>query len=208
MIVVIALAVLFFGKAEYRVEAPFVVESEDVMYVPAPFDGYIERVDVRVGDLVKTDDPLLTFDSRDIIFQKTALLADQSRYRREMQKARADNAPAERLIAEAQLQQTTANLSLTRHRLAHELTEAGSGEIAFASQPELKFSIRVERIEPVAEVRDGGNVFPVRATFVDPLETWYRPGMTGGGKLTVGKRRLIWIFTHETIDFLRMLLWW
>jgi hypothetical protein len=259
ILVVIALAVLFFGKVEYRVEAPFVLESEDIMYVPAPFDGYIERVDVKVGDIVKADDPLLTFDSRDMIFQKTALLADQSRYLREMQKARADNAPAERLIAEAQLQQTNANLSLTRHRLAqagvvapfdgvvvegdlrerigapinqgeilfkiaklenlyvelavderdkHELTETGSGEIAFASQPKLKFSIRVERIEPVAEVRDGGNVFPVRATFVGPLETWYRPGMTGVGKLTVGKRRLIWIFTHETIDFLRMLLWW
>ena len=39
---------------------------------------------------------------------------------------------------------------------------------------------------------------------VDEVE----PGMTGVGKLTVGKRRLIWIFTHETIDFLRMLLWW
>jgi biotin carboxyl carrier protein len=259
LIVLVALLVLCFGKANYRVEAPFVLHSDDVMYLPAPFQGYIERVDVRVGDLVEKGDRLLTFDTRDLIFQKTALLADQSRYRREMEKARAENALADMRVAEAQLQQTTANLALTRHRLeqatveapftgvivegdlreqlgapvdqgetlfkvaelknlyielavperdVHELLETGGGEVAFASQPELKFAIGIERIEPVADVREEGNVFVVRANFSVENEDWYRPGMTGIGKLDVGKRRLIWIFTHETIDFLRMFLWW
>jgi hypothetical protein len=27
-------------------------------------------------------------------------------------------------------------------------------------------------------------------------------------KVNVGKRNLLWIFTHRTVDFLRLYLWW
>jgi hypothetical protein len=37
---------------------------------------------------------------------------------------------------------------------------------------------------------------------------WWRPGMSGIAKLDVGRRRIIWIATHRTIDFFQMLMWW
>jgi hypothetical protein len=32
--------------------------------------------------------------------------------------------------------------------------------------------------------------------------------MSGIAKLDVGRRRIIWIATHRTIDFFQMLMWW
>jgi hypothetical protein len=34
-----------------------------------------------------------------------------------------------------------------------------------------------------------------------------RPGMEGVGKVEIGSRRLIWIWTHELIDWARLKLW-
>ncbi len=35
-----------------------------------------------------------------------------------------------------------------------------------------------------------------------------RPGMEGVGKVQVGDRKLIWIWTRYLVDWLRIQLWW
>jgi hypothetical protein len=32
--------------------------------------------------------------------------------------------------------------------------------------------------------------------------------MSGVAKVNVGERNILWIFTHRTVDFLRLYLWW
>jgi len=32
--------------------------------------------------------------------------------------------------------------------------------------------------------------------------------MSGVAKINVGKRNIMWIFTHRTIDYLRIFFWW
>ena len=93
-------------------------------------------------------------------------------------------------------------------RDVHELTRGATGEIAFVSRPALKFPIRVERIDPVAVPEELENVFIVRALFPEAVSPWWRPGMSGIAKVNVGKRNILWIFTHRTIDFLRIFFWW
>lgn len=90
----------------------------------------------------------------------------------------------------------------------HELGGAESGEIAFLSQPGTKFPIQGRALEPAAVTKEGGNVFLYRCDLARNAETWFRPGMQGVAKIDVGKRRLIWILLHRTIDFLRLQLWW
>ena len=89
----------------------------------------------------------------------------------------------------------------------HEIDEGREGEIAFVSMPDRKFPIRVEVINPVAMVKDEGNVFPARCRFTQEIESWWRPGMSGIAKVHVGKRNILWIFTHRTVDFFRLLFW-
>lgn len=64
----------------------------------------------------------------------------------------------------------------------------------------------VVRIVPVAVAGDGRNTFRVEGALreVDPR---LRPGMEGVGKIVVGRARLIWIWTHPIIDWMRLLVW-
>jgi RND family efflux transporter MFP subunit len=81
------------------------------------------------------------------------------------------------------------------------------GELAFASQPDRRFAVTIERIEPMALPRPEGNVFLVRCTLPAEAEGWWRPGMSGVAKLEAGSRTPLWIATHRTLDYLR-LRWW
>lgn len=89
----------------------------------------------------------------------------------------------------------------------HEISTPASGEIAFASQPSLKFPMDVLRVDPVAVPKDKLNVFLVRADFSEHPEEWFRPGMTGVAKIEVGPRTFFWILTHRLVDFIQLKLW-
>ena len=259
LVITVALAILLFGKATYRLEAPFSVRTDDLVYLPAPIDGYIEEVSIKVGDDVNEGDTLLAFDIRDLRLEESAAIATMTRYLQEAEKARAAKKPSDMQIARSMADQARAELDLIRLRLeqseivapmtgviiegdlkelvgasvskgdvlfkiarlesmyveldanekdVHEITGQPTGEIAFASQPELKFPIWVERLDPVAQVKDSGNTFSVRASFAGEIERWWRPGMSGVAKVNVEKRNLLWIFTHRTVDAIRLWLWW
>jgi biotin carboxyl carrier protein len=88
-----------------------------------------------------------------------------------------------------------------------EIVGRSRGEIAFVSQPKIKYPVTIRVLQPAALTKKEGNVFLVRLQPDAKLETWWRPGMTGLCKLSVEKRTLFWILTHRTVDFLRMKLW-
>lgn len=81
------------------------------------------------------------------------------------------------------------------------------GEMAFVSQPRLKFPVTIQTVEPAAVTKKEGNVFLVRLQPQNPAG-WWRPGMTGLCKIEAERQCLFWIITHRTVDFLRMKLWW
>lgn len=93
-------------------------------------------------------------------------------------------------------------------RDVQEIQVGAVGEIAFASQPKLKFPIRIVLIEPVAVADERGNVFVVRCALESTPEGWWRPGMSGLAKLEGERRTFFWIFFRRTVDYLRLLFWW
>ena len=253
------LAFMVIGQWNYRVEAPFILHTDDLAYIPAPFDGYIDDVHIQVGDPVGENEQLLTLDSRELLLEESSAIADRTRYAREAKKSSAREDLAEMRIAQALKVQTEARLDLIRYHLAnaelrspfsgvvvegelkellgapvrkgdvlfkvakienmyaildidekdiHEITLNQTGELAFVSRPELKFPIEVSLVEPVALTKEEGNVFPVQCKFSGSIENWWRPGMSGIAKINAGKRNILWIFTHRTINFFRLLLWW
>lgn len=255
----VLLAILAFGKMEYRVEAPFILKCDALAQIPAPFDGYLEEVRFRVGDAVTQGETLLMLDTRELLLQESAAVAERQRYQAEAQKAESEGNVAEMRIAQASADEAKARLDLATHHVAqasvlapfsgyavegdlreriaapvkqgevlvkvakidallpeiamqerdiHEITDGQHGLIAFASGPQESVPIEIERIEPVADVREKGNVFIVRGRFTGPAQTWWRPGMTGVAKIDVGQRNILWILLHRTVDFLRLKLWW
>jgi len=114
-------ALVFFAiivKLPYRVEAAFILRSEDVRQVSAPFDGYIDTVQVKIGQKIEKGHRLLLLDTSDLLLAESAALANQIRFQREVEKARARNTLIEMKIAQARTDQAQAQLELIRHRLS------------------------------------------------------------------------------------------
>ena len=86
------------------------------------------------------------------------------------------------------------------------VTVGQSGVVVLRSGSESGMEFVVERITPLAEARDGKNVFRVEAR-LNTIPEYLRPGMEGVGKIDAGPRRLIWIWTHKFSRWLRLTLW-
>ncbi len=110
------------------------------------------------------------------------------------------------LLKVARNEKLFAQLKLNERDI-HELAVGQQGEIAFVSQPNQSFQVKVERIDPVAQAGEEGNLFQVRALAGETAPAWWRPGMSGIAKVEVGQRRILWVLTHRTLDFLRLKLW-
>jgi multidrug efflux pump subunit AcrA (membrane-fusion protein) len=242
----------------YRIEAPIALRSSDIVFVPAPFDGYLKQVHVEVGDAMPAGAPLLELDTRELVLEESMAVADELRYAREAEKAQAARQLADMQIALARQQQSGAKLELIRHQIAsarvrapfsgvvvegdlrknlgapvrkgdlllklahsanlylelevdqvdiHEVRPGMTGAFAFVGRPDLKYPVQVERVDPAATMREGRNVYLVRARIDSVPEAWWRPGMGGAVRLDVGDRPVIWIITYRTVRFLRQVFW-
>jgi hypothetical protein len=68
------------------------------------------------------------------------------------------------------------------------------------------FAFVVAKITPVSIAKEGRNYFRVEGR-LDQVSPHLRPGMEGIGKITVDRRKLIWVWTHEAVNWLRLQLW-
>lgn len=80
------------------------------------------------------------------------------------------------------------------------------GELVLSSMPGERFSFAVTQITPVAVAQEGRNFFRVEARMEGGGERM-RPGMEGIGKISVGKQRLAWIWTHSLTEWLTLFFW-
>ena len=111
------LAALFLVRVEYRVEGKFIVRSDALSFVTAPFDGYVEKVSVKPGDALQKGAEIVSLDRTDLLLQKGEAMAQIERYEREAQKAQAVKNLAEMKINEALARQYRAELATLDHRL-------------------------------------------------------------------------------------------
>lgn len=87
-----------------------------------------------------------------------------------------------------------------------DLAVGQKGALATASYPDQRIPFVVERINPVAEVVNGQNVFKARARLEESRE-WMRPGMEGVAKVSVDRRPYLRIWTRKLVNWVRMKLW-
>ena len=87
-----------------------------------------------------------------------------------------------------------------------QITVGQRGKLALPSMPGENFPLTISKITPVSTAKEGRNYFRVEAQLENPSPR-LRPGMEGIGKVTVDQRKLIWIWTHEVIDWVRLKVW-
>ena len=101
----------------YRIEAQASLHSKDLLFIPAPFDGYLSQVHVDIGDVVAPGDLMVALDTRDLAQEVRMAAADVTRYQSEAEKAQAQKAFAEMQISRARQQQAQAKLALVQKQL-------------------------------------------------------------------------------------------
>jgi multidrug resistance efflux pump len=81
-----------------------------------------------------------------------------------------------------------------------------AGRVVLRSGSEAGMAFVVDRVSPLAETWEGINAFRVEG-LLDATPDYLRPGMAGIGKVEVGRRSLLWIWTHRFTHWLRLALW-
>jgi RND family efflux transporter MFP subunit len=84
--------------------------------------------------------------------------------------------------------------------------EGQSGQIVLAGFTDEPLPFSVRRLTPVSTPEEGRNYFRVEAELTEAPER-LRPGMEGVGKITVDERRLVWIWSRELLDWVRLQTW-
>ncbi|HFD87410.1 MAG TPA: HlyD family efflux transporter periplasmic adaptor subunit, partial [Gammaproteobacteria bacterium] len=81
------------------------------------------------------------------------------------------------------------------------------GKLTLAASPEDQFEIEIQQITPMAQVKDGHNVFPARAKLIDGPIALLRPGMEGVSKIRIADHSLLWTLARRSIDWAQFKLW-
>lgn len=87
-----------------------------------------------------------------------------------------------------------------------DVTSGQTGYLVVSAFPNERLPFTIEKITPVSTAREGRNYFRVEAQFPKTPER-LRPGMEGISKIEVDRRRLLWIWTHELVNWIRLKLW-
>ncbi|MCJ7595366.1 MAG: HlyD family efflux transporter periplasmic adaptor subunit, partial [Desulfobacterales bacterium] len=90
-----------------------------------------------------------------------------------------------------------------------EITDIAVGqqsELVLSSVPGEAFPFIVEKITSVSTAKEGRNYFRVEGRLQEATMR-LRPGMEGIGKINIDRRKLIWVWTHNAVDWLRLQLW-
>jgi len=88
----------------------------------------------------------------------------------------------------------------------HFIQKNQNGVLKLTGLPDQTFPIRITRITPVASVQNNVNGFKVEAAWIGspPALT---PGMQGVGKITVGKTNLLFRWSRDFINWMKLKIW-
>lgn len=115
---VVAVLVASWLPWPYRIDAAATLRSDDLVFVPVPFDGFLREVHVDIGDKVKQGASVVGMDTRELLLEEAMAAAEVGRFAREAEKAQAAWQLADMQIALARQRQSAARLDLVRDHLA------------------------------------------------------------------------------------------
>ncbi|MEK6801415.1 MAG: HlyD family efflux transporter periplasmic adaptor subunit [Nitrospirota bacterium] len=82
-----------------------------------------------------------------------------------------------------------------------------TGTLLLSSLPHDELPFTVTQLTPVSTAKDGRNYFRVEAKLTTAPSDRLRPAMEGVGKIAVDERSLVWIWTHDIVDWASLKLW-
>jgi multidrug efflux pump subunit AcrA (membrane-fusion protein) len=96
-------------------------------------------------------------------------------------------------------------LQVDERDIAH-VTSGQRGELALTGVTGANLPFTIKTVTSVATAQEGRNFFRAEAQLED-TSARMRPGMEGVGKISIGERRLLWIWTRNFVNWLRISFW-
>lgn len=84
--------------------------------------------------------------------------------------------------------------------------EGQRGNLVLSGMVDKPLEFTIEQITPVSTAEEGRNFFRVEAKIKENSDL-LRPGMEGIGKIAIDRQKLIWIWSHRLLDWLRLTFW-
>lgn len=110
---------LIFIPGTVRVEAPFMFQAVTQRSIPAPFDGYLDAVEVDPDDVVESGAVLARLDTAELRAERARLLAERVASEKEAKMASRDGKQVERQIAEARVANVQAQIEFIDWQIDH-----------------------------------------------------------------------------------------
>jgi multidrug efflux pump subunit AcrA (membrane-fusion protein) len=82
-----------------------------------------------------------------------------------------------------------------------------NGQIRLSALPWDAVSLRVQRITPLAQARDGRQIYEVQAEFTQAPPEGLRPGLMGHAKVQVAYRPVLWGWVSPLVDRVALAIW-
>jgi RND family efflux transporter MFP subunit len=80
------------------------------------------------------------------------------------------------------------------------------GQLLLSAFPSEPVGVTVATVTPVSTAKEGRNFFRVEAKLDQPRDR-LRPTMEGAGKIEIDRRSVVWIWTHQVVDWIRLAVW-
>ncbi|MCZ6882824.1 MAG: efflux RND transporter periplasmic adaptor subunit [Gammaproteobacteria bacterium] len=116
-VIVLSLAVLI--ESEFRVSADAILEGKIQRVVAAPISGYLLSASVRAGDTVRKGDVMASLDDAELKLELTKNSGQLQKARREYRQAQSERDLVNIRVIREQINQTKAEIALTRQQLAN-----------------------------------------------------------------------------------------
>jgi RND family efflux transporter MFP subunit len=108
---------LIVAKGEYTVKSPFVLQAQQRQHVPAPFDGRLETVDVKLGQHVRKGQLLARLETDEREQSLTEAQAEKSVHEKEYDKHMRDGNTVQAQQALARANQSQAKIRLLEDQI-------------------------------------------------------------------------------------------
>ena len=116
-VIVLSLVVLI--ESDFRVSADAILEGKIQRVVAAPISGYLLSASVRAGDTVRKGDVMASLDDAELKLELTKNSGQLQKARREYRQAQSERDLVNIRVIREQINQTKAEIALTRQQLAN-----------------------------------------------------------------------------------------
>lgn len=111
----------------------------------------------------------------------------------------------EELLAVSPLNQYRINMLVKENRISDVKLEQ-TGSLYLSALPEERFDFKVAKITPLTESKNGATYFIIEGEIQSDVNQLQR-GMEGIGKINIDERKLVSIWSRESLEWLRLKLW-